>query len=79
MDGNLAEQFRQWLLSNNRSRYTTAFNSIVSSTNSALSWCDMEDLVAIFSSLKENSNENVFVSVDELSTLLSGLSVDNNQ
>ena len=68
-------QFRQWLLSNQRSGYTPAFNSIIATDNNALSWCDMEDLIAIFSNLKESNDPNLYT-VDDLSALLSGMTVN---
>ena len=69
------QQFRQWLVANQRSGYTPAFNSIIATDNNALSWCDMDDLIAIFSNLKESNDPNLY-DVDDLSALLSGMTVN---
>ena len=75
MNATVIQQFRQWLVANQRSGYTPAFNSIIATPNNALSWCDMEDLIAIFSNLKESNDPNLYT-VDDLSALLSGMTVN---
>ena len=51
---------------------------IIKEPNNTLDWCDYEDLIAIFINLKESSDPNHY-SIDDLSSLLSGLSVNQNQ
>jgi len=73
MDDKTIENFRHWLTANKRAGYLPALTAIVQEPDHTLSWCDAEDLVAIFSTLKESDDPN-FYSVDELSSLLSDLS-----
>ena len=74
----LHDKFKVWLQKNNRDGYIPAYNSIIKEPNNTLNWCDYEDLIAIFINLKESSDPNHY-SIDDLSSLLSGLSVNQNQ
>ena len=46
-------RFEKWALSNSRGGYLPAFRLIRQEQPRTLGWCDLEDLIAIFSGLKE--------------------------
>jgi|MEHZ01.3.fsa_nt_MEHZ010888689.1_1 hypothetical protein len=72
----MEQQFHTWLQNNNRAGYIPAYDSIVKDeATNTLSWCDFDDLKAIFLNLKATADPNYY-SVDDLNAIFTNLSVN---